>query len=81
MTSALKFRKIQPGLYGTGIHREPIGSAGHNTPDTVEIVIDYMSDVWWVREITSEADLTDYLGASFATLRDAKAYLMRSTNA
>jgi hypothetical protein len=75
--TALKFRKIYIGLYGTGIHRKPIGSIGLDRPDSIEVVIDHMGDGWWIREMTPLGDLTDNCGEAFYTLREAKAYVMR----
>jgi hypothetical protein len=77
MTSTLKFRKISTGLYGTSLRREPMGLVDGKWPGAVEVAIHYMSDVWWIREVTFEGNLTSHLGASFGTLRDAKAYLTR----
>jgi hypothetical protein len=77
MTSALKFRKIYTGTYGTGIHREPIGSIGLEWPGMIELVIDHMNDGWWIREMTVNGDFTDRCGEAFYTLREAKAYMIR----
>lgn len=76
-TIAPTFRRIMRGLYGTGIYTRPIGSIGYGATHTVEIVIDRMGDSWWVREMTTDGELTDYCGEGFHTLTDAKAYVAR----
>jgi hypothetical protein len=74
-----RYRKIQPGLYGTNIHREPCGSIGYERPATIEVVIDRMGNGWWIREMTPDLDLTDNCGEAFYTLRDAKEYITHCT--
>lgn len=76
-TIAPTFRRIMRGLYGTGIHARPMGSVSYDQPDTVEIVIDHMGDSWWIREMTTDGDMSDWCGEGFHTLADAKAYLTR----
>jgi hypothetical protein len=73
MTSAPTFRKINAGLYGTGIKRIAVGSTTWNAEtDEVEVVIDCMDGYWYEREMQADGDFTDYCGESHRTLAAAK---------
>jgi len=72
------FRKIAPGLYGTGIRRQNIGCLGWYRPvdEIIEVVIDRIGNQHWVvRELTDDGELTDNMGEAFYRLADAKQYV------
>jgi hypothetical protein len=69
----MTFRKINTGLYGTGIRRIAFGSTTWSAQtDVVEIVIDRMGSYWYEREMQADGDFTDYCGESHRTLAAAK---------
>jgi hypothetical protein len=74
MTNTTNYRKIAPGLYGTGITRIAFGSVTWNAEtDEVEVVIDQMDGYWYEREMQDDGDFTDYCGEGYRTLAEAKA--------
>ena len=85
-TTAPKFRKVDTGLYGTGLHTTTASKPGehgyHFTGcdcDTVEMMIDNYTnrDGWYQRWVCPCGNFSDVLGEWFPTLRDAKAYITR----
>lgn len=75
------FRRIAPGLYGTGIHRHEGWDAqcywGCDEHD-VEVVIDHFTDEgqgWSTRYLCACGQFTASLGAWYRTLAEAKAYI------
>ena len=73
MTNTNTARKINAGLYGTGIRRIAFGSTTWSAQtDEVEIVIDRMDGYWYEREMQADGDFTDYCGESHRTLAAAK---------
>ncbi len=76
--TAPKFRKINAGLYGTGITCRLTGRWEYLCTDCceeVELVIDRwsMSGGWQLRHRCEHDHFTDWAGEIYATLRDAKA--------
>lgn len=75
--TAPKFRKIDAGLYGTGITCDLAGRREYlwsDCCDQVELVIDRwsISDGWQLRHRCEHGYFTDWAGEIYATLRDAK---------
>lgn len=69
------FRKIAPGLYGTGIVRAPYGD-GWDDVVMVEVAIAKCDGWWWTREVFESEqgfEFTDYAGEGYRTLTEAKA--------
>ena len=76
--TAPKFRKIDAGLYGTGITYDLAGRWEYLPADCcedVELVIDRwsMSGGWQLRHRCEHDHFTDWAGEWYRTLRDAKA--------
>lgn len=74
---APRFRKMAPGLYGTGTYRKSRDSDYYD--DTlVEVVIDRTSPgSWHIREWSPETGLTGFLGDWSPTLAAAKEAILR----
>lgn len=80
--TAPEFRKVQSGLYGTGITRS-INDRGDylHTCDceTVEAMIDRhsLAGCWQVRYVCEHLRFTDATGECYETLRAARAHIAR----
>lgn len=84
---APRFRRIAPGLYGTGIYRVARGEAAcwHEPNPQVELVIDRMPDCngyvyWYIREMLPDGEVTNWVDDPEATLRMCKTLLTTRTN-
>lgn len=77
--ASVSFRKIAPGLYGTGLFQKTHGDFDPGFPgdaDEAELVIDRMDGWWWEREALFYGNghylLTGWLGEGWRTLGEAK---------
>lgn len=82
----ITFRRIMPGLYGTGIYKSDDFFSECSwvcDENKAEVVIDHYTDVtdggtprgWNIRYRCECGELTGAHGSHFETLRDAKAYI------
>lgn len=79
--AALRYRKVAPGLYGTGFHTTTASKPGEHAYhftgcdcQSVEMMLDSHTnrDGWYVRWVCPCGNFSDVLGEWFPTLRAAK---------